>query len=421
MALLVYADTDGVERSVTVGAEPVTVGRATECAIRSSDPRVSRNHARFFLDAASGALHVEDLGSSNGVYVGQNKVQHSAVQANEIVLIGSLTFRLVSQAAMPPPAYQNVEWAQPATQPSSAAYQPPAPQQQAWGQQPPQPPWGAPTGAMVPAPAMPPPHAAPPAMPPPQQPWGVPAAPPQEPTAWSQPPPPPPVSDAPPSIDVSGAIDEERKARVAAEEERDAYGARMAELHGELRTLKASLAETQQALSAAQRNQGAAAPHPQAQHQIQEALAANTALQQQLAAAHHAHEATKAELAKARIPAGDGPLQQRIAELTADKDSLTDELEGTKVRLSEAEDQAKSAEARFRSADEELTVARQDLAAAEERIVSEIAAHEQRSAAELTSRVEELEVTRADLIKAEERIVELTRKLSELEEKLGRF
>lgn len=414
MALLVYADTDGVERSVTVGAEPVTVGRATECAIRSSDPRVSRNHARFFLDAVSGILHVEDLGSSNGVYVGQNKVQHSAVQANEIVLIGSLTFRLVSQAAMPPPAYQNVEWAQPATQPSSAAYQPP---QQQW-QQPPQPPWGAPTGA--PAPAMPPPHAAPPAMPPPQQqPWAVPPAPPQEPTAWSQPPQPPPVSDAPPSIDVSGAIEEERKARLAAEEERDAYGARMAELHGELRTLRTSLAETQQALSAAQRAAGG--PNPQAQQQIQEALAANTALQQQLAAAQQAHEATKAELAKARIPAGDGPLQQRIAELTADKDSLTDELEGTKVRLSEAEDQAKSAEARFRSADEELTVARQDLAAAEERIVSEIAAHEQRSAAELTSRVEELEVTRADLIKAEERIVELTKKVSELEERLGRF
>ena len=41
MALLVYADADGVERRVTVGAEPITVGRAAERAIRSTDPRVS--------------------------------------------------------------------------------------------------------------------------------------------------------------------------------------------------------------------------------------------------------------------------------------------------------------------------------------------------------------------------------------------
>src|SRR5436305_2078236 len=57
MATLVYSDVDGIDRSFALGQDPITVGRAAECAIRSDDPRVSRLHARFFLDA--GKLWVE--------------------------------------------------------------------------------------------------------------------------------------------------------------------------------------------------------------------------------------------------------------------------------------------------------------------------------------------------------------------------
>ena len=54
MATLVYTDVDGVDRSFSLGNEPITVGRAPDCNIRSEDPRVSRFHARFFVD--QGAL-----------------------------------------------------------------------------------------------------------------------------------------------------------------------------------------------------------------------------------------------------------------------------------------------------------------------------------------------------------------------------
>ena len=50
MATLVYSDVDGVDRSFPLGSDPVVVGRAAECAIRSDDPRVSRMHARFYLE-----------------------------------------------------------------------------------------------------------------------------------------------------------------------------------------------------------------------------------------------------------------------------------------------------------------------------------------------------------------------------------
>src|SRR5512143_61727 len=102
MATLVYSDVDGVDRSFALGADPIIVGRAAECAIRSEDPRVSRMHARFFID--QGALWVEDLGSSNGIFVGPNKVQRAPVPVGEIILIGSLMIRLLpASGTLPPP------------------------------------------------------------------------------------------------------------------------------------------------------------------------------------------------------------------------------------------------------------------------------------------------------------------------------
>src|SRR5688572_23731377 len=102
MATLVYSDSDGRDRSFALGAEPVTVGRAPECTIRSDDPRVSRMHARFFVD--QGGLWIEDLGSTHGIYVGPNKVQRAPVPPGEVVLIGSLLVRLVPPGGtMPPP------------------------------------------------------------------------------------------------------------------------------------------------------------------------------------------------------------------------------------------------------------------------------------------------------------------------------
>src|ERR1043165_35518 len=102
MATLVYTDVDGVDRSFSMGNDPITVGRAPDCNIRSEDPRVSRFHARFFVD--QGQLWVEDMGSSNGIYVGPQKTQRAPVPVGEIILIGSLMMRLLPPSGtLPPP------------------------------------------------------------------------------------------------------------------------------------------------------------------------------------------------------------------------------------------------------------------------------------------------------------------------------
>lgn len=71
MAKLVYQDASGVSRTQDLSAEPVVIGRGTDCHIRTDDGQASRRHARVLYD---GEYWVEDLASANGVYVGADRV-----------------------------------------------------------------------------------------------------------------------------------------------------------------------------------------------------------------------------------------------------------------------------------------------------------------------------------------------------------
>lgn len=65
---------DGSEVQYNLGLdEGLIVGRDADCDIVLPSKRVSRRHARFFTQGES--LHLEDLGSQNGVFVGGGRVQ----------------------------------------------------------------------------------------------------------------------------------------------------------------------------------------------------------------------------------------------------------------------------------------------------------------------------------------------------------
>jgi predicted component of type VI protein secretion system len=96
MPKLVYHDSDGVDKALNLGAEPVLIGRATECQIQTQDAMVSRRHARIVWD---GNYWIEDLGSSNGVYVGHEKVQRAPFRPGDTVTCGSLVLRLLPDAS----------------------------------------------------------------------------------------------------------------------------------------------------------------------------------------------------------------------------------------------------------------------------------------------------------------------------------
>jgi FHA domain-containing protein len=92
MPKLIYHDSDGMDKVLMLGSEPVLIGRATECQVQTQDAMVSRRHARIFWE---GNYWIEDLGSSNGVYVGNDKVQKAPIRPGDTVTCGSLVLRMV--------------------------------------------------------------------------------------------------------------------------------------------------------------------------------------------------------------------------------------------------------------------------------------------------------------------------------------
>ena len=72
------------------------IGRNPECGIWVDAAGVSRRHARLTLDTESGAATIEDLGSTNGTFVNETKVEAEvALRDGDLVHLGSvaLTFR----------------------------------------------------------------------------------------------------------------------------------------------------------------------------------------------------------------------------------------------------------------------------------------------------------------------------------------
>lgn len=110
MARILWRDAQGKEGSIELNSGEALIGRALNCAIRTDDAMVSRNHARIFWSGTE--CYVEDLGSANGVYYQENRVTRHTLKHGDAVRCGSLWFRFVDnkpqrqsqgyQAAQPP-------------------------------------------------------------------------------------------------------------------------------------------------------------------------------------------------------------------------------------------------------------------------------------------------------------------------------
>jgi pSer/pThr/pTyr-binding forkhead associated (FHA) protein len=70
-----------------VSTSPQFIGRSSRADIVLSEDNVSRRHARLFVP--DDTLFVEDLGSSNGVLVNNERVVKKQLLASDTVQIGS--------------------------------------------------------------------------------------------------------------------------------------------------------------------------------------------------------------------------------------------------------------------------------------------------------------------------------------------
>ena len=80
---------------------PLILGRATTSDVPVFDPTISRRHAELLSDGD--ALHVQDLGSSNGTFRNGAKVESATLAPEDVIVFGKVAFRVTTYEPIPVP------------------------------------------------------------------------------------------------------------------------------------------------------------------------------------------------------------------------------------------------------------------------------------------------------------------------------
>ena len=93
--LLVIIDGPLAGSSIPLNGEAITMGRSASNTVVLDDEFVSSHHARIYPDAASGQWVIEDLGSTNGTIVNDQRLNVPTILPPRMpVRIGATTFEL---------------------------------------------------------------------------------------------------------------------------------------------------------------------------------------------------------------------------------------------------------------------------------------------------------------------------------------
>jgi pSer/pThr/pTyr-binding forkhead associated (FHA) protein len=79
---------DEEKRRIKLGEEAVIIGRTSDCDIQILTDNVSRKHAR--ISYLNEEYKIEDLGSTNGIYVNGVKVEKCILRKHDVLEIGGL-------------------------------------------------------------------------------------------------------------------------------------------------------------------------------------------------------------------------------------------------------------------------------------------------------------------------------------------
>jgi pSer/pThr/pTyr-binding forkhead associated (FHA) protein len=90
---VIVVDGPSAGLAVPLDQTPILIGRGTDAAIRLDDDYVSTRHAR--IGQSGETFYVEDLGSTNGTYIGSQRLtQATAVQLGTRIRVGKTTLEL---------------------------------------------------------------------------------------------------------------------------------------------------------------------------------------------------------------------------------------------------------------------------------------------------------------------------------------
>ena len=88
--VLIRVTESGEQQPVPLNRERTLIGRLDDCHIRIPIADVSRKHCEIVVE--DGSIEITDLGSSNGTYVNQEKIETAPVSAGDLVSVGGLVF-----------------------------------------------------------------------------------------------------------------------------------------------------------------------------------------------------------------------------------------------------------------------------------------------------------------------------------------
>jgi pSer/pThr/pTyr-binding forkhead associated (FHA) protein len=92
ITLMVHAEGAAKPRAMYLATNTV-VGRGAECELRLDDTFVSQEHARIF--AKNGSWYVEDLGSTNGTFVNEQRLAAPAMlTSGDRIRVGTTVLEL---------------------------------------------------------------------------------------------------------------------------------------------------------------------------------------------------------------------------------------------------------------------------------------------------------------------------------------
>jgi pSer/pThr/pTyr-binding forkhead associated (FHA) protein len=78
-----------------LGKEKLTIGRTTYNDLILNDPKVSRSHAEIYFE--DGHYVIEDLNSTNGVYVDDKLIQKIALKSGSRITLGDSRLEAISK------------------------------------------------------------------------------------------------------------------------------------------------------------------------------------------------------------------------------------------------------------------------------------------------------------------------------------
>ncbi|GJM19172.1 MAG: hypothetical protein DHS20C14_13850 [Phycisphaeraceae bacterium] len=89
--VLIRVQEDGSTAEVPLSGEKTVFGRGEDCTVRVPAGSVSRTHCTITV-SDEGSITIRDLGSSNGTFVNQERIDERSLSAGDLVSFGGFVF-----------------------------------------------------------------------------------------------------------------------------------------------------------------------------------------------------------------------------------------------------------------------------------------------------------------------------------------